>query len=56
MISRRDGAEHDHVPGMFRVWRITTIYIAVATTVVVALLLWELLHGPLPHTPTTCPR
>lgn len=55
MISRRDGDEHHHVPDTFRVWRITTIYIAFAVTVVILLLLIETVHGPLLHHPTTCP-
>jgi hypothetical protein len=50
-----DDDEHHHVPDTFRVYRYTTIYIAIAITVVFVLLLWDIAHGPLPP-PTMCPR
>lgn len=55
MTSPRD-EHHLKVPDTFRVWRFTTIYIAVAITVVVFLLLWDMTHGPIPHPPNICPR
>jgi hypothetical protein len=58
VISRQPGSEnHPHVPDTFRVWRITTIYIAFAVTVVIVLLVIEAVHGPILHPPpAVCPR
>lgn len=36
-----------HVTDAFRMYRWTTVYICCAATVVVALLMWDLTHGPL---------
>lgn len=50
MIARRSGT-HPHVPDTFRHYPITTIYIVVAITIVLALLVWDRLDGP---TPSVC--
>lgn len=45
-------ASRDHVRDAFRGYRITVIYICVAVTLILALLLFDLVNGPIP---TPCP-
>lgn len=44
-MTRRQGGEH-HLPDTLRRYPITTIYIVVAITAVLALLIWDRLDGP----------
>lgn len=46
-----DRNEH-HVKDTLRVYRISVIYICVAVTLVLALLVYDLINGPIP---TPCP-
>jgi hypothetical protein len=43
-----DGRDHHPAPGLFRGYRTTVIYIALAITAVLALLIWDRFAGPIP--------
>lgn len=45
-MTTRGSGEHPHVPETFRHYPITIIYIVLAITLVLALLIWDRLDGP----------
>jgi hypothetical protein len=50
-VSARGDGEH-HVTGTLRGYRYTVIYICITVTLVLGLLVYDLVHGPIP---TPCP-